>query len=169
MTSATVRVGKAENRGDDVQAGRAVLDDGQVLPLHRPKAQVVDLFKLAGTLEVRGRMARSPSARHTRRQACSRRRARRGVPRDRWAIMGSTPSSMSQAECLAPVAKQHGQFLVGIELEAKGQLHPVPQRLQQAVFVRRLSSSVKSAIGIGCTNRLPPKMLCLSKAKYRAV
>ena len=97
---------QAEDRGNDVQAARPLGQDRQILPLGRSEAQVVDLLKLAGPLEMRGRMAFSPSALHTRRQACSRRRARRGVPRDRWAIMGSTFSSMFQAKRPAPRLEQ---------------------------------------------------------------
>ena len=114
---------------------------------------------------MRGRMARSPSATA---HAAAGLQQSEGKP---WC----SPRSLGdhgQDSCvdvpgkgLAAIAKQQGQFLVGVELEPQGQLHAVPQRLEQAVFVRRLSSSVKSAMGIGCGVRLPPKMLCLSRAK----
>src|SRR5262245_30403037 len=124
-----------EPGGDYVQAAVTLGQDAEVLLFHRPQAQFVNLLQATGSLQVgqgdcpfSSRTA-DPSGRLEQAQG------QPGCATGTLGYVGKDALIDRPVQCPAPLPKQNCQLLVRVELEAKQELHPIPQRLQEAVFV----------------------------------
>ena len=145
---------QTEDRRHDVQTTGTCGEDGKILPLQRSESQIVDLLQDAGTLPVglSDRIIPPAPADPTRGlqpTECPARYPPRPLGDERQDRPINLPSQR-----FAAMAKQLGQFLVAVILEAKRQLHPVAQGSEQGVFVGRAQQE-REARNRNARGRLP--------------
>jgi hypothetical protein len=115
----------------------ALGQDAEVLLFHRPQAQFVNLLQATSPLQV-GQgdcpfsfRSADPAGRLEQAQA------QPGRATGTLGYMGKDALIDRPVQRTAPLPKQNGQLLVRVKLEAKQELHPIPQGLQKAVFIGR--------------------------------
>jgi hypothetical protein len=101
------------------------------------KAKAVDLLKLACSIKI---LSRDRAVAFAAANPASRLKQTKAEP-------GRTSGSLANqrknlvidlpAQSLASLLDKDGEFLEGVELKAQDELHPISERLQQAVFVGR--------------------------------